>query len=79
MSRIEDLGERFGEPVHILARERIGPEGMASVMELSLDRLHNLLFVNNGRCYDLSTGAVRILLWEADGWGPPAIRTVRAV
>ncbi|MCX7591944.1 MAG: hypothetical protein N2255_10000, partial [Kiritimatiellae bacterium] len=59
MTRIEDLGERFGEPVQILSRERIGESAMASVMELSVDRERHLLYVNNARCYDTETGESR--------------------
>ncbi|MFW6108146.1 MAG: hypothetical protein ACOC70_02980, partial [bacterium] len=54
--RIEDLGEKFGEPVRVLSEERNGPRPMASVMELSVDRVHDILYVNNRRRCDLRSG-----------------------
>ena len=54
--RIEDLGDKFGEPAPVLREELNGPRPMASVMELSVDRIHNILYVNNRRRCDLKTG-----------------------
>jgi len=54
--RIEDRGTRFTEPVSMVAPERIGPSAMASVMEMSVDRVHHILYVNNRRRCNLLTG-----------------------
>ena len=57
-SRIEDLGDRFGEPVRVLNPELNGPRPrlQASVMEVTVDRINNLLYLNNRMQKDLDTG-----------------------
>ena len=54
--RIEDRGNSFGTSINLRDPERLGPSAMASVMEMSADRVHNFLYVNNTRRYDLATG-----------------------
>jgi hypothetical protein len=52
--RVADLGDRFGEPAALLpdlTRTTDAPDGVAA-MELSLDRLHDILYLNNyWRCH----------------------------
>jgi len=54
--RIEDRGGRFTKPVSMVDPERIGEPAMASVMEMTIDRVHRILYVNNRRRCDLKTG-----------------------
>jgi DNA-binding beta-propeller fold protein YncE len=52
--RIEDLGKKFGEPVRL--HEQLAERAMASVMEMTLDRVNGLLYVNNRRRLNVKTG-----------------------
>ena len=69
-SRIEDRGGSFGEPLNMRATERIGEPAMAAVMEMSVDRVHNSLYVNNTRRYDLATWTWTRFKTEGGGMWP---------
>ena len=59
--RIEDRGEKFAEPVSMLpAQGKDAPAGIGSVMELGLDRAHDLLYVNSYWRYAVAGGK-----WES--------------
>lgn len=55
--RIEDLGRRFGDPINAHGLNSPATFAMGSVMELSVDRVHRLLYVNNSRRLDIVSGA----------------------
>lgn len=58
--RIEDLGKSFGKPVRVVPdadpREKGEPGSILSVMDLTVDRQHGWLYVNNYWRYDTTAG-----------------------
>ncbi|MDD4889980.1 MAG: hypothetical protein PHU85_08610 [Phycisphaerae bacterium] len=64
--RVEDRGKSFSEPVRVVpdtpTRELTAPESIYSVMDMSVDRVHGWLYVNNYWRYDTTTGR-----WEKAG------------
>jgi hypothetical protein len=58
--RVEDHGNAFGSPLDLRSPERVGKPAMAAVMEMSLDRIHGWLYVNNGQRMNTATGT-----WES--------------
>ncbi len=53
--RVEEQGDQFGEPASINRINATGTFSMGAVMELSLDRIHRHLYVNNRRRLDIET------------------------
>ncbi len=56
LMRIEDLGNKFGEPLDLRTPERMGEPAFAAIMEMSVDRVHGWLYVNNARRMALASG-----------------------